>query len=238
MRVDQIAADEAHALLGWWRAAGVDTLVADAPFNWLAREAPAAAPTGDASPVVAALPATLDTLRAWLAAGDDLPEARWGTTRIAASGNSASGLMIVIDQPEPGDAAAGQLFAGDVGRLFDRMLAAIGRDRASIYLAPIASIRPPGGVMDEGSRTRLAQIMLHHIALAAPKRLLLMGNAASRALSGMDLRDARGGIRQLNHPLGTVEMVATYPPRLLLDQPAAKAEAWKDLRLFVGGLGE
>jgi DNA polymerase len=30
--------------------------------------------------------------------------------------------------------------------------------------------------------------------------------------------------------------VASYHPRLLRERPAAKAEAWKDLQLLIGGL--
>lgn len=237
MRVEEITKIEAESLVAWWREAGVDSLVGDEPFDWLAREAPVVARTATpAPPPPAALPATLDAFQAWLAAGVDLPDTRWGPRRIAPAGDPASGLMVVVDQPEPGD--ADQLFAGDVGRLFDRMLAAVGRDRGSVYLASLAAVRAPGGLVDPESGARLAEIMRHHIGLAAPRRVLLMGNAASRALCGMDLRDARGAIRQINTPAGKVEAVATYAPRLLFQQPAAKAEAWKDLRLFVGDFGK
>lgn len=237
MTGDQIDGAETASLIAWWREAGVDTLVAETPFDWLSRAEPVAGPAvHETAPTP--FPATLDAFTAWLAAGDDVPEALWGSSRIGPVGDPASNLMIVADVPEPADAAAGQLYAGEIGRLFDRMLAAIGRDRASVYLVPLASIRPPGGIIDAVARDRLVEIMRHHIALAAPKRLLLMGNAPSRALIGMDLRDARGGIRKVNHARGTVDAVATYPPRFLFERPVAKAEAWKDLLMLIGGLPE
>lgn len=234
---NNVDAISALSVLGWWRDAGVDTAISEAPVDWLARAAPTPEPRAVAKePAAALLPGTIDALRAWLAEGDDVPEAHWGPVRIAASGDPAAGLMIVADIPDRGDAEAGQLFAGDVGRLFDRMLAAIGRDRASVYLVPLASVRPPGGRIDPDSAARLAEIARHHVLLARPKRLLLMGDAPSRALLGMDRRDARGKLRPLNHDGVMIETVATFHPRFLLERPAAKAEAWKDLQLLIGGM--
>src|SRR3546814_18228787 len=71
---------------------------------------------------------------------------------------------------------------GAAGVLFDRMLAAIGRDRSSVYLAPLCAIRPVSGQIPADLGPPLAEIALHRLALCRPKRLLLMGNAASRAL--------------------------------------------------------
>jgi hypothetical protein len=31
-------------------------------------------------------------------------------------------------------------------------------------------------------------------------------------------------------------VVATFHPRFLIEKPAAKAEAWKDLQLLMGGI--
>lgn len=229
-----IDAPGALSVLGWWSDAGVDTAISEAPVDWLAapRAAPDPKPAAPA-PTVPLLPETLETLRAWLAEGDDVPEANWGGPRLPPTGDPAAGLMIVADIPDRGDAEAGQVFSGDIGFLFDRMLAAIGRDRASVYLVPLASVRPPGGRIDAPSAARLAGIARHHIKLAAPKRLLLMGDAPSRALLGTDRRDARGKLRAFNHEGVSVDAVATFHPRFLLERPAAKAEAWKDLQLLI-----
>src|SRR3546814_13451631 len=80
------------------------------------------------------------------------------------------------------------LLSGAAGVLFDRMLAAIGRDRSSVYLAPLCAIRPVSGQIPADLGPPLAEIALHRLALFRPKRLLLMGNAASRALLGVNAR--------------------------------------------------
>jgi DNA polymerase len=60
-----------------------------------------------------------------------------------------------------------------------------------------------------------------------------MGDATTRALIGTNLVKARGTRHVLNHKGGTLSAIATFHPRFLLSQPARKAEAWADLRLFL-----
>ncbi|GAO38375.1 hypothetical protein SCH01S_14_00400, partial [Sphingomonas changbaiensis NBRC 104936] len=176
------------------------------------------------------LPPTLPALLDWMRDSADVPEARWGKTRVLPAGDPRSDLMILIDAPE-----AGELMAGEIGALFDRMLAAIGRDRASIWLAPFATVRPVGRVPQDVLR-RLTAVARHQIGLVAPKRLLIMGDAPSRALLGMEAIPARGKFHSLNLGAATVETVATVHPRLLQERPAFKAQAWKDLQLVMKGL--
>jgi DNA polymerase len=234
------------SLIGWWREAGVDTLVDDEPRNWLAPalERPAAAPqpemrarvTAPAPPPVSApLPETLDALLAWMRESADAPEARWGRTRLLPAGNAQADLMILIDAPDRGDAETGMLLSGALGALFDKMLAAIGRDRSSIWLASFATIRPVGRVPEDAFK-RLTAIARHHISLVAPKRLLIMGDLPSRALLGTEVMQARGELRPLNQGETTVHAVATFHPRLLDERPNYKAQAWKDLQLLMKDL--
>lgn len=240
----------AASALDWWRDAGVDALIDEAPRDWLAPAAPAepvrASIRAFAAPEAApALPDTLAAFEAWRT-GPDAPEAVWHGRAIGAQGSAAAGLMIVVDLPEREDAETGMLLSGAAGRLFDRMLAAIGRDRASIYLVPLCAVRPPAGRIDPALDTRLAGIARHHVALAAPKRLLLLGNAPSRALLGSDVVKARGGLRALNQDGGNVTegsagagetgAVASFHPRFLIERPAFKAESWKDLQMLIAGL--
>ena len=224
----------AASTLEWWSDAGVDTLIADEPRDWRVQAQAVAAPVaGVASPVVEAprrLPETLAEFVEWRV-GPEAPEAGWNGSPARPEGDAASGLMIVLDCPE-GDA----LLDGAPGRLFDRMLAAIGRDRASIYLTALAASRPIGGRLPPEAEPALTSLLRHHIALTAPKRLLVIGSAASRALIGMDSARARGSLRAVNLDTGTVDAVVSWHPRFLLENPARKADAWKDLQLLIGGL--
>ena len=113
--------------LEWWRDAGVETLHEDEARDWLARAAPApeTAPAVASSPVET-LPQTLEAFVAWRL-GEAAPEAGWMTPRIGPSGPADASLVVLVDAPGRDDSDT--LLSGPAGRLFDRMLAAIGLTR-------------------------------------------------------------------------------------------------------------
>jgi uracil-DNA glycosylase len=237
----------AASAIDWWIDAGVDALVDETPREWLAAiAAPARAATASSAglpaleaPPAPALPDTLDAFLAWRVS-DAAPEAAWPGAIIAAQGPVNALLLVLVDVPEREDSEAGALLSGAAGRLFDRMLAAIGQSRASIYLVAVCAKRPVTGRIAPEIEERLNEIARHHIALVAPKRVLLLGNAPSRALLGADVAPARESLRAVNLSGGnkavTVEAVASFHPRFLLERPAQKAEAWRDLQMLIGGL--
>lgn len=232
--------EAAASALSWWQEAGVDVVVDDAPRDWtVVREAvaPANPQAVATAPVVeeeVPLPATLEAFIDWRFGGD-APEADWGEPVVHTMGDPKAPLMILTDMPEAGDCDAGALLSGNAGRLFDRMLAAIGRDRASVYIVSLCIARPVTGLVPREIEARLAELARHHVALAAPKQLLLLGQSASRAILGADAGAGRGRLQAVNHQDGQSQAVATYHPRFLLTKPAAKADAWMDLQLLIGG---
>ena len=149
-----------------------------------------------------------------------------------------SGLMLLVDMPEPEDALEGRLLAGAAGRLLDRMLAAIGRDRASIYLASLLpgapGRRPARSGASPAPAIRLARAPCR--AGRAARRCCCCGDCASRALLGIGVAAARGRLHDLNHGGAIVPAIATFHPRCLLEHPMQKAGAWQDLRLLLGEL--
>jgi DNA polymerase len=221
-----MAASWAQSALSWWEEAGVDTIVGEEPRDWLNPKATAPAPAA-APPETPAetLPADLDAYHAWLRATN-------GRALIPA-GDPAAGLMMMTDMPSGEDAAAGMLFAGETGVLFDRMMTAIGHSRETIYLAAFSPVRPAAGRIDDAGVARLAEIARHHIGLAAPRALLLFGDSCSRALLGMPMTAARGRWHALETSAGPVKTLVTIRPQDLLTQPKWKAHAWADLQLLM-----
>lgn len=231
----------AISLIGWWRDAGIDTLVDEQPLPWLERgraakqvaASPSAAPPQRAA---APLPITLDGLAAWLMSDTDIPEAGPASRRMASSGTAGSPLMIMIDMPEAEDHATGRLLSGQCDALFNNMLAAIGLDRSHVYVAALCPGRPLTGRLPETAIPRLAQIARHHIALSLPKRLWLMGSTVSRAILGMDDVAPRESLHDFNYATVTVPAVASFAPRFLLEHPAQKANAWADMQMLIKGM--
>jgi DNA polymerase len=240
MRVGEIIdpAAEIASLLSWWQEAGVDVLIDEQSRNWLAPVERTAAPVTRAAPATPAeqpaateLPTSLAAFQDWLATSGDIPVPV--AARIAPAGDIASGLMLLADLPEAEDADAGQIMSGTIGKLFDRMMAAIGRDRTSIYLAAMAPGRTAGGYVDPASATLFTRLARHHVAIARPRLLLLLGEAPARAMLGLGFVEARGRVHTIDLPGGAVRAIATFHPRTLIQHPAQKARAWADLQLLM-----
>ncbi|QJU59728.1 uracil-DNA glycosylase [Sphingomonas sp. AP4-R1] len=245
----------ALSALDWWEEAGVDMFVDDAPRDWLAQPTPApepapsssthvapggsvraplaasAAPIAAAAPPPAALPDDLAAFRRFLLEDASVPGP--AAARLDATGDPASGAMLILDMPEQGDRAAARLLSGDVGQLFDRMLGAMTLSREIAYLAPLSPARSASGRLTPETIASLATLMRHHIALVRPKRLLLLGDAPTRALLGFGCVEARGRTHEIAGPTGAIPAVASFHPRLLIQTPDRKKAAWADLQLFM-----
>src|SRR5438067_3873931 len=177
----------AESLLAWWSEAGVDVLLDEQPRDWLkpaTRAEPAVMPAGEAPPPTAAAPVAeesppdqLDLFQAWLAGSASLPYAVPSAPRICPAGDPAAGLMVVTDMPTGDDCNAGVLISGEAGRLFERMLAAIGRTRETIYLAALSCLRSPDGRLNTDAAKQCATLARHHAGLVQPKALLIFGDA-------------------------------------------------------------
>ena len=240
---------DAISVLQWWSDAGVDVFIDEEPRDWLRPKAkaaeavaeappargraPASAPAAAPMPAAEPLPDQLNLFQAYLASSESLSFAAPAAPRVCPSGDPASGLMIVADMPTGEDCTAGTLLSGEAGRLFDRMLAAIGRDRASIYLAALSCLRSPDGRFTSDAAQNCATLARHHIGLVQPRAVLLFGDACSKALLGMPLLQARGRWHEIQSYAGPVKALATLAPAFLLNQPAAKAHAWADLQMLM-----
>ncbi len=228
-----VQSESIASALAWWTDAGVDTIVGEEPRGWLKRAVAPPPQTVEAAP---RSPATLEGFREIML---DLPVIDAPRThRLIGSGNPAADLMILIDMPEPGDVKAGQLLSGDAGALFDKMLAAIQRDRQSCYIAAFCPARLAGGMIGEELVETLTPLARQHIALVSPEKVWSVGQTASRALLGADARPGIADLRKIHHDGVSVEAVASFSPRVLLQFPKRKAAAWADMQALMRGMPE
>jgi DNA polymerase len=152
---------------------------------------------------------------------------------VFAGGNPAARLMLVGEGPGAEEDRQGKPFVGPSGRLLDRMLASIGLDRTQVLITNLVPWRPPGNRNPTDSEILTClPFLLRHIALVAPRHLVLLGAMATKALTGRTegIRSMRGrwtevAIPGLPAPLPALPMLH---PAYLLRTPAAKRDAWAD----------
>lgn len=186
---------------------------------------------------------TLDELRAAIAAFDGIPIKKHATNMVFADGDPSAPIMVVGDAPGADEDLLGRPFVGVSGQLLDRMLAAIGRDRAatdptsSIYISNVLNWRPPGNRTPTPTEIEISLPFIErHIALVRPKILILSGGVAAKALLNTDvgITKLRGKWVDYTPQVMTadgfsVPCLPMYHPSFLLRTPARKREAWADL---------
>jgi DNA polymerase len=218
----------AVSLVGWWLESGVDTAVSEQPRDWLGRDKTSAAPAKDeVAPVEA--PADLAAFREWLATANGLPMDRAGAVRIAPHGIEGARVMLLSDLPSREDASDGRPIGGEAWALTVKMLAAIGIKPDEAYNASLSCFHAPGARIGKDELESCAAIARDHVRLARPERLILFGDAPSRALLDEPLARARGRV----HKVEGIRTIATFNPRWLLQRPSDKALAWRDLLLLM-----
>jgi DNA polymerase len=175
---------------------------------------------------------TLDELRDTLARFEGCALKATAKNLVFADGNPQARAMFVGEAPGADEDREGLPFVGRSGKLLDRMMAAIGLDRTSAYIANIVPWRPPGNRTPTPQETAACfPFITRQIELANPDVLVCLGGPATLALLG-----AREGItksrgRWFDYDTGTrtIKALATFHPAYLLRTPVAKRLAWRDM---------
>ena len=207
--------------LGALRAMGIPV--------WVRRDLPGEPADGAGpGPDVAAM--DWPELEATVAACVRCPLYAGRTRTVFGVGNRAADLMVIGEAPGAEEDRRGEPFVGRAGRLLDSMLAALGLDRTTVYIANVLKCRPPENRDPRPEEARAcAPYLDRQIALLAPKLILAVGRIAAQRLLETDasLGRMRGRVHRYGEP--GVPVMVTYHPAYLLRNPQAKAEAWRDL---------
>jgi len=182
---------------------------------------------------IAARCASLAELRAALEGFEGSQLKRLATNTVFADGAPDSRIMFIGEAPGQDEDRAGLPFVGRAGKLLDKMLAAIGLNRANAYIINVMPWRPPDNRNpDPGEVALCIPFLRRHIELAQPQIMIMLGAVAARHVLGLNdgIMKLRG--RWLEYRIGT-EMIPVLPtlhPAYLLRQPAHKRLAWLDLQ--------
>jgi DNA polymerase len=95
--------------------------------------------------------------------------------RIAPRGRYGADLLILVEQPEVMDNES--LLSGPQGKMLSAMLAAMGVSEENTYFASLLTRHTPMPDWQGLQQTGLGDVLRHHLALAAPKRIIAFGGA-------------------------------------------------------------
>jgi uracil-DNA glycosylase family 4 len=185
--------------------------------------------------------ASLDELRALLDVFQGCGLKATATQLVFADGNPKARVMLIGEAPGAEEDKQGLPFVGRAGQLLDRMLAAIGLDRTSVYIANAIPWRPPGNRTPTPQETAICLPFLQRqIALVAPRLIVCLGKSSMQTVLGR----SEGIMRARGHWFDYVEgdtrarALATLHPAYLLRQPAHKRLAWRDMLALKKALDE
>ncbi|MEA2920862.1 MAG: uracil-DNA glycosylase [Bradyrhizobium sp.] len=262
------SAPTVQQLLAFYLEAGVDCALVEAPANRLsdpdiipkpseaarpgpamAAPAPVPVPRNDAAlaPEAAIISAreaartapTLEVLRDLLEKFEGCALKSTATRLVFADGNPRARIMFVGEAPGREEDLEGLPFVGRSGKLLDRMIAAIGLDRSSAYIANVIPWRPPGNRTPTPQETQIClPFIQRQIELVNPDVLVTLGNPSTQTLLSTreGIMKTRG--RWFDYDTGTrvIRAIATFHPAYLLRSPSYKRMAWQDLRAIAKAL--
>jgi len=175
--------------------------------------------------------ASLEELRALLARFEGCALRTTATQLVFADGNPQARVMFVGEAPGRDEDIEGLPFVGRSGKLLDRMMAAIGLDRTSVYIANIVPWRPPGNRTPTPQESAIClPFTLRQIELADPDILICLGNPSTQTLlnSKDGILKTRGRWFPFHTGTREIRAMATLHPAYLLRQPLQKRLAWRD----------
>ncbi|GHA30412.1 uracil-DNA glycosylase [Devosia pacifica] len=251
--------DQLLSVLEWYSAAGVDTAIGEEPVDRFAQQrqaveaalkprqraesAPAATPPVPASdPSMSSDPAearalakdcaTLEALEATLEAYDGCGLKRRATQLVFADGNPNAEIMLIGEAPGAEEDRQGKPFVGRSGQLLDRMLAAIGLDRSSVYICNTVPWRPPGNRTPTPEEMALCLPFINRqVELVAPRLIVTLGGPAMKTVfdTSEGILKRRGHWANITVGSHQAEAMPTLHPAYLLRTPGAKHQAWRDM---------
>ncbi len=151
------------------------------------------------------------------------------TNLVFGEGSARSGLVFVGEGPGFDEDRQGRPFVGRAGKLLDKMIFAIGLERAEVYICNVVKCRPPENRAPQPDETAACSpFLFRQIEALCPKVICALGLSAAQALLGTTepISQLRGKVRFWRG----IPLVCTYHPAYLLRTPTRKASAWQDLK--------
>ena len=149
------------------------------------------------------------------------------TNVVFGEGNPRARLMFIGEGPGRDEDLLGRPFVGAAGLLLDKMMASIGFNRNTVYIANIVKCRPPGNRDPQPDEAAACIGYLRsQVAIIKPKIIVCLGRISARYILGTDIRITRDrGVWREVKAFGYCP--PTIRPRCC--QRSTEKDAWRDL---------
>lgn len=166
----------------------------------------------------------LDALAEVIGSCRRCPLSEGRTKAVPGEGPAGAEVLLVGEAPGRDEDRLGRPFVGRAGSILDRCLLDAGVDRSRIYITNVVKCRPPGN--RRPNRTEVGACrpyLLAQFELLRPKVVILMGNAAARAVLDEE------GVAELRGRIHRDRFLVTYHPAAVLRDGNLRAALVTDL---------
>jgi DNA polymerase len=161
------------------------------------------------------------------------------TKTVPGEGNPSARLVFMGEAPGADEDRTGRPFVGRAGLLLNDMITkGMGLRREDVFILNAIKCRPPENrvpLADEQANCR--GYLERQLATIRPEFLCLLGKTAAVAILDVDPTASMGKVRGRWFDFRGIRTMVTYHPAYLLRTPAAKKDAWEDLKFLMSAMG-
>ena len=154
-------------------------------------------------------------------------------------GDPYTDLMFIGEGPGFQEDHKGEPFVGRAGALLDKIIAAMGFSRQTVYIANIVKCHPMKNPSNPELKTNdrppsseemqtCKPYLDKQIEIIAPKVIVTLGSSSTKALLQTEetISSLRGKFKEYNG----IKLMPTYHPAALLRNPNLKKDVWHDMQ--------
>ncbi len=160
------------------------------------------------------------------------------TCTVFGEGNVDADLFFIGEGPGADEDRTGRPFVGRAGQLLDKMIASMGLERSSVYIANLVKCRPPDNrEPTPGEIDTCSVYLLEQLNLVRPKVIVTLGRPASQYL--LNSKTPMSRLRGQWHSWRGIRLMPTFHPAYVLRQYTneVRQAVWSDLRMVMAELG-
>ncbi len=151
-------------------------------------------------------------------------------------GNPNAELVFVGEAPGRKEDIEGRPFVGEAGRLFTRIIKAMGLERKDVYICNVVKCRPPRNRDPEPDEIKACFPFLEaQLRIISPKVICTLGRIAAQTLLGKDFKITKQ--RGNWYSYKDIPVMPTFHPAYLLRNPSEKKLVWEDMKKIMEKLG-